>query len=159
MAAQALIGWKLATGVFLADDRLVVTQVTRTPLGVKGAETVEERVEDGDVAAALQRLRAQGRLKGAIVCGIDARRDVSITRKLTPDDVGRQPAALLASQLGFAEESLVAVKETFRLPTGVFGLLSACPRPVAAQLLAGLGGGRGASVRLTSVTAALHERA
>ena len=159
MPAQALLGWKLATGVYLADDRLVVTQVTRTPLGVKGTETVDEPVENGDVGAALARLRQQGRLKGAIVCALDARRDFSITSKLDPDDARRRPAELLAGRLGMADDALVATRETVRLPGGVYALLSACPRPVASQFLAGLGGGRAANARLASATLALHERA
>ena len=159
MAAQALIGWKLATGVYLADDRLVVTQVTRTPLGVKGTESVEETVEDGDLPAALTRLREQGRLKGAVVCALDVRRDFSITSKLAPDQASRPPAELLAGLLGMSEDALVAAKEHVKLPGGHFALLTACPRPVATQLLQGLGGGRNTATRLASVTVALHDRA
>jgi len=159
MAAQALLGWKLATGVFLAEDRLVVTQVTRTPLGVKGSETVDEPLAGGDLNAALTRLREQGRLKGAIVCGIDARRDFSLTTRVGPGEALRRPAELVASRLGMSEDALVAVKETVRLPGGAFTLLTACPRPVASQFLAGLGGGRNTGLRLASVTHALHERA
>jgi hypothetical protein len=159
MPAQALVGWKLATGVFLAEDRLIATQVTKTPLGVKGTETIEEPVENGDVKAAMQRLRETGRLKGAVVCGIDARRDFSITRKQAPDDADRRPSELLASRLGLGETSLVAAKETVRLPGGSFVSLTACPRDVAVQLLAGLGDGRKVDTRLVSVTHALYERA
>jgi len=158
MAAQALIGWKLATGVYLAEDRLVITQVTRTPLGVKGGETVEELLE-GDLPAALARLREHGHLKGAVVCGLDARRDFSITSRLSPGDSQRRPAELLASRLGLSEDALVAARETVRLPGGACSLLTACPRPVASQLLAGLGGGRAAGLRLATVALALHERA
>jgi hypothetical protein len=158
MAAQALVGWKLATGVLLADDRLITTQVTKTPLGVKAFETAEERIENGDVTAAMQRLRETGRLKGLVVCAIDARRDFSITRKLTPDDAERRPGELLAGRLGCAEEALAAGRETVKLPGGVFSLLVAAPRPIALQLLAGLGGGRNADARLVSVTQALHAR-
>ena len=159
MAAQALIGWKLATGVYLAEDRLVITQVTRTPLGVKGGETVEEPLEGG-LPAALARLREHGQLKGAVVCGLDARRDFSITSRLSPGDSQRRPAELLASRLGLSEDALVAARETVRLPGGACSLLTACPRPVASQLLAGLGaGGRAAGLRLATVALALHERA
>lgn len=158
MAAQALVGWKLATGVLLADDRLITTQVTKTPLGVKGFETVEERVENGDVTAAMKRLRETGRLKGLVICAIDARRDFSITRKLTPEEAERRPGELLAGRLGCAEEALAAGRETVKLPGGAFSLLVAAPRPIAIQILAGLGGGRNADARLVSVTHALHAR-
>lgn len=159
MPAQGLIGWKLATGVFLAGDRLVATQVTKTPLGVKGAETVEEPIEQGDVAAAMQRLRETGRLKGELVCGIDARREFSITRKLAPDELQRPPAELVAERLGVSDDSLAATKEMVKLPGGAYATLTACPRPLAVQLLAGLGEGRNAHARLVSVTHALYERA
>ena len=158
MAAQALVGWKLATGVLLADDRLITTQVTKTPLGVKAFETAEERIENGDVTAALQRLRATGRLKGMVVCAIDARRDFSITRKLTPDDSARRPSELLAGRLGCAEDALAAGRETVKLSSGMYSLLVAAPRPLALQILTGLGAGRNADARLVSVTQALHAR-
>jgi len=159
MAAKTLVGWKLATGVFLTDDRLVVTQVNRTPLGVRSEDAIEEPVEGGDVTAAMARLGQQGRLKGTVVCGIDIRRDYSITRRLAPDETDRKPAELLASRLGCAEDAMVAAKETLKLPGGPLALLTACPRPVASQLLAGLGGGRAPRSRLTSATVALHELA
>ena len=158
MAAQALVGWKLATGVLLADDRLIATQVTKTPLGVKGFETVEQAIENGDVTAAMKRLRETGRIKGLIVCAIDARRDFSITRKLTPEEAERRPGELLAGRLGCAEEALAAGRETVKLPGGAYSLLVAAPRPIALQLLSGLGAGRNADARLVSVTHALHER-
>jgi hypothetical protein len=158
MAAQALVGWKLATGVLLADDRLIATQVTKTPLGVKDSETVEEQIENGDVTAAMKRLRETGRLKGVIVCALDARRDFSITRKLTPDDSERRPSELLAGRLGCSEDALAAGRETIKLPGGLYSLLVAAPRPLTLQILAGLGAGRNADARLVSVTHALHAR-
>jgi hypothetical protein len=157
MAAQALVGWKLATGVLLADDRLITTQVTKTPLGVKAFETAEERIENGDVTAAMQRLRETGRLKGLVVCAIDARRDFSITRKLTPrqrappERAARRPPGLRGGRARRRPRERQAAG-------GVYSLLVAAPRPLALQLLPGLGTGRNADARLVSVTHALHAR-
>src|SRR5262245_58231109 len=105
MAAPAL-GWKLATGVFLGEDRVVATTVARTPLGAKRLESCEEPVSNGDVIGALERLRSTGRLKGVLVCGVDARRVFTVTRRLSPEEAAKRPAELLAAQLGSPEDTL-----------------------------------------------------
>jgi hypothetical protein len=150
--------WKHVTGLLLGDGRIVTTTLVVTPLGARRVGGAEERVEEDDLPGALLRLREGGHLRGRVVCGIDARRSYTTTRKLSPDEAERRPAELLEGLLGLEERTLVAGSEPVKLPAGVHAALASCPRAPAAVLLEGLGAAR-RPPRLAPMTWVLHQRA
>jgi hypothetical protein len=146
---------KTSTGVWLGEDRVVVTSLAKTPFGMRQTSTTEVPILDGDLAGTLAGLVERGQLKGKVVCGFDVRRSVTMTRRVGPDEEGDSPAELLAARLGYIEGGLAAGMRSVKLPSGPHALLVACPRRLASHVMVGLEGLRISQVRLAPLTPAL----
>jgi Tfp pilus assembly protein PilN len=159
MAGKGVVGWKVSTGVFVAEDRIVLTTVSATPMGTKRLSSLDQPFDGAEVGQVIERLREGGYFKGRLVFGIDPRQLYAITLKLNVDEANRLPAELLAGRLGLSVDALVAVKETIKLPGGMYAVLTACKRSAAAPIVEGLGRKQLGTACLAPATWALHEAA
>src|SRR5262249_3455442 len=159
MSAHNALGWKHATGILLREDRLVVSQGSGTPLGVRQVTTRDELIGADGLAAAVQRVSAAGGLRGKLVCGVDPRLAYSLTRKLPGDEVGRESSELLCARLGLPSDALVTAMESVKLPGGVHQVITASPRPLAFAAFGALGALGRRDMRLVSVPWLLYHKA
>lgn len=134
MAKRTASRTKGSTGIFLGEDRLVVTTLRRRSVRARKLESFEHPVGPDGLAAALRELAEAGRLASEVVCGLDSRRIFSVTRLLDEEQRGREPSDLLSQQLTSFEGGVVAAMQPVKLPSGTHHHLVAVPRNVAVSL-------------------------
>jgi hypothetical protein len=159
MAKGALIRFKTSTGLYLSDDRVVVTVVGATPTGVKQLSQEVRPLDEGGLTTCLAALQEERALSGQIVCGVASRRFFLITRAAPPVDEEGELTDALAGGLRRIEGGLVSGVTPVRLPGGPMLTLFAASRRLALDALEGLRGIKEKRLQLTGSPLALYQQA
>ena len=138
MGALTKVRLKSATGVSLADDRIVATTVALTPFGLREVDSVEIPVPEEGYSEAIRMLVEQGNLRGQVVIGVDPRDASFLTRLVPPGEEVNERAKLKEQVAAWAKAGLVMGWAFFKSTSGTYVSTVKCEHKLASEIYEGL---------------------
>ena len=131
--------WRRSTGLYYSAGRLTIAHASIEATGQRSYREHTLEVAPEDLQETVAELREEGVLKGTIACSLDLRSLISLTRRLSDEELSRGAHELLKEHVGSVDGGLATGCLPIKLSRGQFTSLYAFPRGPVADLLSGLG--------------------